>query len=313
MLPESTLETVAQFLLGIDLFWLSHTSSYALQTFSRDDLWRPRLASPRGDDAQDISAKQAYMQQYSLVFNGSKVDGKLLTVFKWLGITSSRPSLTHVPVAWSYEEARHGPVSFDLWFSLAPDAPGCVRGGILLGAQSEAYEHDRWPNYHQQFALVDTRSNLYCSILDGPKQVIATNLQAQRWYHLALVYDTQRQRVYLDRELVSDLSGPLHSEWRRLYRWQVGAGCISGGCVGKPNAAWSGWLGFRGMMDDFCLWHHALSDDQIRQLGQQQQQLSEESRPAYSMKRGYGAPSQREHAQRVRCSRPLERLCRPLP
>lgn len=324
--PESTLRVVAQFLLGIDLFQLSHASSYALQTLSQDDLWRGRCLPNAFDDT---SAKQAYMQQRSFVFRGSQLVGEPCYVLQWRDLPVTLPDkpffmprpeqmvseasmLAHVsvPVQWARDLAMSHTeaVSLDLWFSLAPDEPGCVRGGILLGGQSTPLRSGRWPYRHQQIALVDTQGRLYCSIINTRKQSIAADLQAERWYHLVLVWSNGLQRVYLDQELVSELRGPLQQELGGLYHWQAGAGCISAGSVGKPHGPWCGWLGFRGMIDDFRVWNLAISQEQIVQLDRHGD-LAASLKPAYSMKRDCG-PEQ-EQAQRVRCSRPLERRCLP--
>lgn len=325
-LPESTLRVVARFLLGIDLFRLSHASSYALQTFSEDDLWRVRCLSKASDTT---SAKQAYMQQHSFVFRGSQLVGEPCYVLEWRELFVTLPSkllfmpmseqlvseatmLSHVsvPAQWADDLAlsRTEAVSLDLWFSLAPDEPGCVRGGILLGGQSTPLGSGRWPYRHHQIALVDTQGHLYCSIVNVPKQQIATNLQAERWYHLALVWSNGLQRVYLDSKLVSELHGPLLQELGGLYHWQAGAGCISAGSVGKPHGTWCGWLGFRGVIDDFRVWDLAITDEQIAQL-QRHGDLAASLKPVYSMKRDCG--SEQEEAQSVRCSRPLEQSCLP--
>lgn len=322
-LPESTLETVAQFLLGIDLFRLSHISSYALQTFSQCDLWCARFS--KSSAFSGTSAKRAYMLQQSFLFRGSQLVGEPCYVLKWRGISVVVPSelmfvpmseqlatdanmLSHVPIPAQWAPvalSRNQDVSLDLWFSLAPDEPGYVRGGILLGGQSVSLRSGHWPHCHQQIALVDTHGNLYCSILDETKRPIAVNLQPERWYHLALVWSNGLQRVYLEMELVSELRGSLHHELDRLRSWQVGAGCISADSVGKPHATWCGWLGFRGMIDDARVWGFAMSDEKITQL-YRHGDLSVALKPAFSMKRDCDP----DH-QSARCSRPLKRSCQP--
>lgn len=308
-LPEIVQLQLTQFLLSADLFRLSHTSSYALSVFSSDLFWRPRLPAsfPAQRDSKD-SAKRAYLHQFSLVFYGSTTNGRSCNEFRWHGLSITRGDMLHVPLHWNSREAFYGALSFDLWFSLAPDEPGCVRGGILLGGQSHALVRRDVPIHHRQTAIVDTKGNLFCSIVEERKTPVATNLRSERWYHLALTWDSGYQCVYLDGVLVSELQGHLLREWTQLVYWQIGAGCISADSVAKPTANWNGWLGFRGMIDDFHVWNMALSREQIYLLGQQED-LGDGFVPAYSMKQ---AAVDEKHAQRVRCSRPLERLCCPL-
>lgn len=335
-LPETLQLQVTELLLGVDLFCLSHMSSSALQVFSEDRFWRPRLPAslasgsngggafgsrmkkPRtGRSASPsnrplgvcTSAMQAYFHLYFLVFHGSTLNSRPCQTLNWRALTSERTgSLSHIPLQWDSREALQGAVSYDIWFSLAPEQPGCVQGGILLGGQSYVLVYGGGPHHHRQPAIVSPQGTLYCSVIDARKKPIASNLQTERWYHLALSWDNGLQCVYLDGELASQEEGPLHREWRELTCWQVGAGCISGGSVAKPTPNWDGWLGFRGMIGDFHLWNQALGAAQVRQLSHQEN-LGDAFEPVYSM--STSGIFDRD-AQRVRCSRPLERLCLPI-
>lgn len=279
-LPESIQRQVAEFLLGADLFQLSHASCYALQAFSQDHFWRPRLpasfvstpvhARPRRwfgllvqcsrhSRSDDRSAKWEYMHQQSLLFPGSTTDGKPCYELKWRQFAVVRTGgVYYVPLTWDNREALRGALTYDTWFSLAPKQDGCVQGGILFGGQSSALGRGL-PHCHRQSAIIDTQGTLYCSVIYAHKKPIASNLLSERWYHLALVWGNGSQRVYLDGELVSQEEGSLHREWIQLTHWQVGAGCISGQSVAKPTAEWNGWLGFRGVIDEFRVWNRALS------------------------------------------------------
>ncbi|KAH7488922.1 uncharacterized protein KRP23_2864 [Phytophthora ramorum] len=122
-----------------------------------------------------------------------------------------------------YEES----FSFDLWLSLLPEVtpePGLetpYTGGVIFGLQSEERDSRNWPQYHQQFVMVDSKRNLYCSVLDF-KTPVAKDLKCDRWYHLVLTYDLDRERqdVYLDGEKVWSATGSLHREWQHLLHEQ---------------------------------------------------------------------------------------------
>lgn len=320
-LPEILQLRLTELLLGIDLFQLSHASRCALQLFSEDRFWAPRLPPSTGprDDAKprhwlrfwansprlqtvSPSGKRDYMHHYSSKFNGSTFEGQPRYGLKW-PISKGFRGPSYVNMNW---QGHDGAISYDMWFSLAPDEPGCIRGGILLGGQLDALRvtGHRSHNYRQA-VFVDTQGNLYCSILNAYKNPIATNLQSERWYHLVLTWENDVERVYLDNELVSEEKGFLHFEWRRQSYWQIGGGGISGDSVGKPTEDWDGWLGFRGIIDDFRIWTRPLTSEQIQQLGRQVD-LGDSWEPVFAMKQ-YRARHQR--VERVNCSRPLERIC----
>lgn len=307
-LPESLQLTLTQFLLSTDLLRLSHASSHGLRVFSADLFWRPRLLAfpPNGD----ASAKRACMHEYSFVFHGSAFNDKPCSEFAWHGLASVRSNLSFVPLSWDISwrfikptcNLLRGALSYDLWFSLAPDEPGCVRGGVLL----ETHSRIRYmPRLHCQSVIVDTQGHLYCSIVSECTRPIATNLQSQRWYHLALTWADGLQRVYLDGELAAEDQGPLKVEWRQLSNWVVGSGFIHADAVPRPTYSWARKVGFRGVIDDFRIWGHALTSEQAKQLTRQADFAGE---PVYSMKE---ANANHQHVQRLKCTRPLEKICRP--
>ncbi|KAJ8564032.1 hypothetical protein ON010_g7314 [Phytophthora cinnamomi] len=157
--------------------------------------------------------------------------------------------------------------SFDVWFSLLPGSDGTQFGGILYGLQSASRESRQWPYYHQQFVLVSSTGDLYCSVLDT-RPVVASNLQSNWWYHLALSYDNehQRQEVYLDGAKIHSSTGTLHHEWGYLSNEQVGTGCITAGDLNFPRPKYLGWYGFHGVIDDFRIWTGTLSQDDVSKL-----------------------------------------------
>ncbi|ETP18595.1 hypothetical protein F441_07201 [Phytophthora nicotianae CJ01A1] len=93
--------------------------------------------------------------------------------------------------------------------------------------------------------------------------VVASNLESDCWYHLALTYDndTQIQYVYLDGVKIHSSAGSLHREWGFLTHEQVGTGCITAGSLNFPHPKYLGWYGFHGVMDDFRIWSGVLLQD----------------------------------------------------
>lgn len=115
--------------------------------------------------------------------------------------------------------------------------------------------------------MVSSTGDLYCSVLAG-KDIIASNLKPNRWYHLALTYqqDVQQQDVYLDGCKVLSVLGSRHHEWRYLTYSQVGTGCITSDTFNCPYPGHIGRYGFHGIVDAFRVWRGVLSQDDVKLL-----------------------------------------------
>lgn len=308
-LPESLQLTLTLFLLSSDLLRLSHVSSDGLRVFSADLFWRPRLLTITSDG----SAKRILFHEHSHVFHGSAFNDNPRSEFSWHGLATVLSDRSVVPLSWdiSWRYIKptsnwlRGALSYDLWFSLAPDEPACIKGGVLLEAHSERIRFG--PRLHCQSAIVDMQGHLYCTIVNECTTPIATNLQSERWYHLALTWNDGYQRVYLDGELAAEDHGPVTAEWRQLSIWVVGSGFIHADAVPRPTYCWRRKVCFRGVIDDFRIWDHALSSEQVKKLTTQVD-LADLVEPVYSMKK---ANAKHSHVQRLRCTRPLEKICRP--
>ncbi|KAF4317539.1 hypothetical protein BBO99_00007983 [Phytophthora kernoviae] len=145
-------------------------------------------------------------------------------------------------------------------------------GGVIYGLQSKA-AIGRWPgNNPQQFALVDTKRNLYCSVMNV-KKVVAKDLKPNCWYHLALTYDVDlhRQEVYVNGENVWSEVGELRSRWPYLRHEQIGTGFCenhpSAGGIQYPHPrAWGAWYPLYGLIDEFRVWKSALPAKAVAEL-----------------------------------------------
>ncbi|KAG7380492.1 hypothetical protein PHYPSEUDO_007154 [Phytophthora pseudosyringae] len=267
-LPADTVEALCSFLTGFDAFNLSHANFWWMQYLSDGSIWRRSLeeATTDGDHEQPVQSwKKQYMLSRSMLFKGlhsnndRQVDSYAYLVYA--GRERRRPS--HFRLNFLGSES----FSFDMWFSLLPASDGRSFGGILYGLQSESCESRQWPYYHQQFVLVSSSGDLYCSVLDS-RPVVANNMESNRWYHLTLTYDngTQRQDVYLDSIKVHSSTGALHHEWGFLTHEQVGTGCISAGNLNFPHPKYLGWYGFHGVLDDFRIWSGAVHQNEVTLL-----------------------------------------------
>lgn len=162
-LPEAVLEPLTGFLLGVDLFRLSHTSSYALQVFSQDRFWLPRLKNrPSGGH----SAKSTYMHQYSFVFSSSS-NSEVSTGQDDSSVVFTWDRYHRFNIDWPVNKLV-GAVSYDVWFSLASEEPGSAIGGVLMDLCG----------HHT--AMVDKNGRLHCSVIEPLLSPIGRKLRFER-------------------------------------------------------------------------------------------------------------------------------------
>ncbi|KAH7461274.1 uncharacterized protein KRP23_14121 [Phytophthora ramorum] len=267
-LPADVIKTLCSFLTGFDAFHLSHTNYWWLQYLSDGLLWKKCLPELTGNENQVPAAsawKERYMLSRSMLFTGLQVDGghrvESYAYFAYGGRDQQRP--LHFRLNFLGSES----FSFDVWFSLLPASDGKAFGGIIYGLQSGSRESRGWPHYHQQFVMVSSTGDLHCSVL-ASRPVVASNLESNRWYHLALTYDNEhhRQEVYLDGVSVHSSTGAVHPEWGFFTHEQVGTGFITAGKLNFPRPEYIGWYGFHGIIDDFSIWSGVISQDDVTTL-----------------------------------------------
>ncbi|GMF40211.1 unnamed protein product [Phytophthora lilii] len=201
--------------------------------------------------------------------------------------------------------------SFDLWFCLLPattttEVETRYTGGVIFGLQSEERDSRNWPQYHQQFVMVDSKNNLFCSVLDV-KPPVATDLRCDRWYHVVLTYDLARQRqdVFVDGERVWSATGALHREWQHLLHEQVGTGYVTAGGSALPHGEFAGWYGFHGLLDEFRFWRGVLPLSDVQHLARGGE-LSPKRLHGTLKYPGIRGPQSRVNVELAACTRPAE-------
>ncbi|RLN20701.1 hypothetical protein BBJ28_00020434 [Nothophytophthora sp. Chile5] len=316
LLPVDVIDGVCGFLLGLDAFHLSHVNGWWFRLLSDGSFWHQRLLYGSIPEAQQHllhTWKRRYVQARSMRFHGLRTDDDdHLSQASYSCVEYPPPTdwgqfrRMHFALRTLHEES----FSFDVWFCLQPGSSGQngerYAGGIIYGLQSDERDSGNWPHFHQQFVVVDSKCNLYCSVLDF-KKVVAHNLKFHRWYHLLLTYDhaCQRQNVYVDGANVWSETGALHREWGHLHHEQVGTGCVTAGNGDFPHPNYFGWYGFCGILDEFRFWTGALPTEDACHLANGGT-LSDE-RLLGSMKYpGLRGPRSRINVQLVPCTRPAE-------
>ncbi|KAG7397280.1 hypothetical protein PHYBOEH_000974 [Phytophthora boehmeriae] len=302
VVPAAACSTLCSYLTGLELFSLSHVDAFWLRHLSAASVWQSRLP-PTLPTLEEQSPKCRYTRARSLHFHGLPVDGRSIDSYAFL----LPPNATSAGDRIKLTKIARENFSFDLHFALLQtQQDGIHFGGILYGLQSVVAESRQWPQFHQQFVAVSATGDLYCSVIDS-RPVIKTELQASRWYHLALTYDRQRQRqqVYLDGELIRCDTGQLHREWEFLTHEQVGTGCITAAGLHFPRPGYLGWYNFHGVIDEFRVWSGVLSEEEVGGLARGEKTLDRPLRGTLSLS-GSAPRGSRWNVDAVRCSRPSE-------
>ncbi|KAG7380155.1 hypothetical protein PHYPSEUDO_007667 [Phytophthora pseudosyringae] len=333
MMSADVLETVLAFLPGFDVFQLSHASRAWFLCLADAALWQNRLYGDAGDDAEgppwmkDLKGsarrlkqrmrnivqrdlgqpwKKKYMQERSLSFRGM---GSQEFIYRQQ--RGPCAYLEHNVVTESRQQrpmahlAGNSSLSFDVWFCLLPEHTrtgpnlGRCAGGVLYGFDSEDLGDDQW-----QPVVVDSKCNLYCSLLEG-RTMVATNLELNRWHHLALTYDRDKcyERVYVDGANVRSASGQRRREWSRLAFQQIGTGHVVAGDGDFPYPGYSGTYNFRGLVDDFRVWRGILSTREIETLSRG---ATLPYRDAWASMKLPGRKTMGLRLEWVHCTRPAE-------
>ncbi|KAE9227054.1 hypothetical protein PF005_g4893 [Phytophthora fragariae] len=310
-LPVDIVESLCSLLTGFDALSLLQTNSWWRNYLSDESFWQSRLQGSTAVENCQESWKKKYAQSRPMVFKALMMKDKseLLDACVYLTYQAEqRRRDVHRPSHFQLTHVGTESFSFDLWFSLLPASSEEYFGGIIYGLQSCSREGRQWSHYHQQFVMVSSTGDLYCSVLAG-KYAVASDLQPNRWYHVALTYDHnyQRQEVFLDGEKVWSVLGTRHDEWSHLTRGQVGTGCVTSNTLNCPFRGHIGWYGFHGVVDAFRVWRGVLSQDDVKLLANGGELTTERLRAA--AKPNSATTWQRKlqlNVQLAKCTRPAE-------
>lgn len=323
-LPREVLDAVLAGLTGFELVRLSHVNSRFSKLLAADQRWKryfPLQTFGRMKQTPNFW-RLRYMRARSLRLNGQPTgpecddEGDKSGQFVPVHNTPGRQCMWR-PASSFTEDFGPGQgyrsVAIDTWFALLPRDEHAHSGGVLFGAQS-AYPGSSSPShYHEQFIIIDSRRNLFASLLDHDdrkREPVATSLSECRWYHLALVFDgsTRIEQVFLDGQLVATQSGDWHRDWDHLDCSQVGTGYVSAGNNMFPVAGHVGWFGFRGIVDEFRVWRRALSAKDVQRLAAGSA-APESNSVWFALSIGIGLNLMTLRLKLVQCTRPNELQC----
>lgn len=307
-LAPDSLRTIASFLSEFELFRLSHVTSRTLTFFSQDEFWEAREPERsfssswvHGDRETEppprlaVSAKQDFWRHRALHFAGNKKSGDP---------AAARKEYHGFPFTNTVFR-RTKPFSFEFWFSVSAEKNDeRRRGGVLFGAQSKHFSVEATSFFHQQFVLVDPNLKLYCSVRKSQDKRLLTTLRGDRWYHLVLVSDFEKETVYLDGYEMITVSAPLPSFfWTQYQHCQIGTGLVRHKWTGPSSHI--GWYNFNGVVDTFRIYDQALPKEAVRDLARDGGLLPSVP-PVYSMRKQLFALKEPSELQFMRCTRPGE-------
>ncbi|KAJ3005179.1 UNVERIFIED_CONTAM: hypothetical protein HDU68_004723, partial [Siphonaria sp. JEL0065] len=174
-------------------------------------------------------------------------------------------------------------VTTSVWIKCAEPSTEIQRGGIVLGCQSERL-NDRWPYYHWQIIMVDSKGFVRGSF-ESQRHVamVGKKVNDGKWHHVVVAANTTSQWLYVDGVLQASLtSDSLKECWVTATgahsNIQIGNGVISGNTAGKPRANWDAEYPFYGEVCYFMMIPHCLGSLQVESLYRTQKRDMENRR-----------------------------------
>ena len=151
---------------------------------------------------------------------------------------------SHVVFPTTGMSVTSGTIAF--WVNLADPQPPHTR--YFFG-------HTTIPHWHNRFQLYMDNGNTYLDLGIGDSHTTATNimlLETQTWYHIATTWDTGTYVVYVDGE---ELAKGTYDSFTTLN---------TEADIGNDGSPDNRLEGFAGLIDDFRLYDHALTADEIQ-------------------------------------------------
>ncbi|GLE10323.1 hypothetical protein PINS_up022424 [Pythium insidiosum] len=256
-LPRSVRDTLLSFLSGYDLLSLRRCSSTLKRAVDESATWEQRLVKQFANDLLPLKGAARYLSDWSLLLNMTPSD----CAFGWHGIP--------VPTPWrASTSSAIGPFTFDFWFCLPSKFEG--KGGVFLGAQACGLQRYLCDSIASRILVyVTPERQLHCSLLPTYRPInLERTLQLDEWYHLALVFNGQEERIYLNGLLVES-AAVTKSDLRALASCkvtQLGAGYFAAAMTQQDSSLPSGRTVCAGLVDEFRIWPHAFGNFEIEHI-----------------------------------------------
>lgn len=177
------------------------------------------------------------------------VEGKVAEGLQFPGVASDYISVRNLHYADLFPE-----ITIAVWIKTA------VRGMIASWDRSEFFRFSAGDD--QLGNLTFVAFDVCCPISDWHGNVELTD---DNWHHIVVTFNSEMKRIYVDGEL--DVEAPTDTNENKIGKVITRYGFIG---IGSEAAAFNANVGpnwaFNGIMDEFLLFHRAISEDEAENL-----------------------------------------------
>lgn len=183
------------------------------------------------------------------------VDGKVNQCIQFPGGAANFISVENHHYADVYPE-----MTIAVWVKTA------VRGMIASWDRSEFFRFAVGDDVGGNAATTFVAFDVCCPIIDWWGK---TDVADDEWHHLVATFDADMKRIYVDGEL--DVEVPTDTNNKMIGKAITRYGFIG---IGSEAIAFNGTTGpnwaFNGLMDEYLMYHRALSEDEVESLSKAQ-------------------------------------------
>ncbi len=176
-------------------------------------------------------------------------DGKVKECIQFPGTASDYISVRNLSYSTLFPE-----LSIAVWIKTG------VRGMISSWDRSEFFRFGAGDDVLGNLTFVGF--DVCCPIIDWHGNVVVTD---DEWHHVVVTFDAEMKRIYVDGEL--DVEAPTDTNEQMIGKDITRFGFIG---IGSEAAAFDANVGpswaFNGLMDEYLMYHRALTADEVSRL-----------------------------------------------
>lgn len=177
------------------------------------------------------------------------VEGKVAEGLQFPGVASDYISVRNLHYADLFPE-----ITIAVWIKTA------VRGMIASWDRSEFFRFSVGDDQLGNLTFIGF--DICCPIKDWHGNVEVTD---DKWHHIVVTFNAEMKRIYVDGEL--DVEAPTDTNENKIGKLVTRYGFIG---IGSEAAAFNANVGpnwaFTGLMDEFFLFHRAISAEEVQTL-----------------------------------------------
>lgn len=199
-----------------------------------------------GTDIMDLSGNDNHGL---LIGNLNVVDGKVNGAMEFPGGAAN-----YIAVREHFYDDLFPAITIAVWIKTA------ARGMIASWDRSEFFRFGAGDDVLGNLTFIGF--DVCCPIIDWHGNVEVTD---DEWHHVVATFDAEMKRIYVDGEL--DVEAPTDTNTKMIGKQLVRYGFIG---IGSEAVAFNGARGpnwvFTGLMDEFLLFHRAISAEEVETL-----------------------------------------------